>query len=80
MEHTCGEPNEIKLTATDSYFIATFQVHRAVVPHVGRRLPHLHGTRKEPFNSTPMGVNSILSGSSTRTPHGVASYVWCLTA
>ena len=34
------------------------------------------GTRREPFNYTPMAVNSISPGPPHVTPHGGASFVW----
>ena len=37
-----------------------------------------HGTPREPFNFTPMGGQFDFVCLPARTPHGGASYVWCL--
>ena len=70
MGRTCGEPNESELAAAHGSLYRPIIVPRppiVVPPHyctapfqaTGLRTAIIHGTRREPFNSTPMGVNSI---------------------
>ena len=77
MGHTCGEPNEIELAAAHVllYRYLAGQHARALEQReqgvrVRRPLLRRQGTRREPFNSTPMGVNPISSGSPHVRPMG----------
>ena len=82
--NTCGEPNEIEVTAAHGLFYRSGGEQRSYLCllHGGRRghgLGHPgRGTRRGPFNYTPMGDQFDFVWPPARTHHG--AYVWCLPA
>ena len=52
------------------------QLRRSFNAYISATRAHAGRTRREPFNSTPMGGQSDFVCLPARTPHGGASYVW----
>ena len=74
MERTCRCAGEIKKNTHPEIFTALFREQGAPAPTSGSMPSRfVTCTRPEPFNSTPMGVNPISSGSPHVHPMG---YVW----
>ena len=67
----CRQANGIELTAARASLNGSLQANASTTLRV-------QGTRRGPFNSTPMAVNSISFASSRARPMwALSTYVWC---
>ena len=63
VHRTCGEPNETRKNAHPKNIPTFFLRDQALEKNTHLVELKIDGTRREPFNSTPMAANSISSGS-----------------